>query len=70
MEEEKFTDGFKGEREMLERGGGARALPPYLDSTSETLGDTGRKTRPPVFGCTNSIRPSWMLSSLTFSSEI
>ena len=23
MEEEKFTDGFKGEGEMLERGGGA-----------------------------------------------
>ena len=27
MEEEKFTDGFKGEGEMLERGGGARGPP-------------------------------------------
>ena len=33
MEEEKFTDGFKGEGEMLERGGGA-----HLSSQSHIPG--------------------------------
>ena len=43
MEEEKFTDGFKGEGEMLERGGGA-----HLSSHSHIPGASASSGPPPV----------------------
>ena len=41
MEEEKFTDGFKGEGEMLERGGGA-----HLSSQSHIPGASASSAPP------------------------
>ena len=47
MEEEKFTDGFKGEGEMLERGGGA-----HLSSHSHIPGASA-SSGPPLWVMTS-----------------